>query len=222
MKIFRLIRKKAGQLNFLLLAVLFAPALITTLLLARTGPTRKPSSWARFDYLLPSQSKHKLHSEITVLDTEFTPSIIPVSLKDGWVSSEFGLRKHHPVTSRKDVMHYGIDLAVYTGTPVKASANGLVTFAGRKGGYGRTLKIDHLNGLETLYAHNKRLKVKKGDFVKKGDVVAFSGNTGVSTGPHLHYEIRVANKPINPRKYMPELPSRNKTPTGKIAIGAAK
>jgi len=131
----------------------------------------------------------------------YVPSILPVSLKKGWVSSEFGMRTH-PITGARK-MHRGIDLAVDKGVPVKAAAHGKVVFAGDAGDYGKLVKIDHGNGIETRYAHNSVLRVKAGDFVRRGQVISLAGDTGRVTGEHLHYEVRVNGKAVNPRKYLP-------------------
>lgn len=112
----------------------------------------------------------------------------------GRVSSPFG--------PRWGTMHNGLDIAVSTGTQVKAAADGRVTFAGWNGGYGILVIIDHGNGIETRYAHNSRLNVKVGQKVERGQTIAFSGNTGVSTGPHVHFEIRQRNNPVNPQTYL--------------------
>lgn len=112
----------------------------------------------------------------------------------GRISSPFGVRWGK--------MHNGTDIAVPSGTPVKAAANGRVTFAGWNGGYGILVIVDHGNGIETRYAHNSRLNVKVGQNVDRGQVVAYSGNTGVSTGPHVHFEIRQRNNPVNPQTYL--------------------
>ena len=112
----------------------------------------------------------------------------------GRISSTFG--------PRWGKMHNGLDIAVSTGTQVKAAADGRVTFAGWNGGYGILVIVDHGNGVETRYAHNSRLNVKVGQKVERGQVVAYSGNTGVSTGPHVHFEIRQRNNPVNPQTYL--------------------
>lgn len=112
----------------------------------------------------------------------------------GRISSPFG--------PRWGKMHNGLDIAVPTGTPVKAAADGRVTFAGWNGGYGILVIVDHGNGIETRYAHNSRLNVKVGQKVERGQIVSYSGNTGVSTGPHLHFEIRQRNNPVNPQTYL--------------------
>lgn len=126
-----------------------------------------------------------------------TPSIWPVK---GWVTSGFGMRKS-PFTGRK-TMHAGIDIATRTGTPIAAPADGVVSFSGRKGSFGKVLVIDHGYGYNTFYGHCSSLKKKVGERVKRGDVIAYVGNTGRSTGPHLHYEVRVNGVPTNPTKYI--------------------
>jgi len=134
----------------------------------------------------------------------YVPSLLPVSLEGGWVSSEFGIR-NDPITGNTR-MHDGIDLAVDEGVPVKAAANARVVFAGDGGGYGRLVRIDHGNGIETRYAHNSVLKVKTGELVRKGQVIALAGHTGRvkgNPGDHLHYEVRMKGKPVNPRNYLP-------------------
>lgn len=116
-------------------------------------------------------------------------------LSRGWVSSPFGVW-------RGSSRHTGIDIAVPTGTAIKAADGGKVIFAGTNGSYGKCVIIDHGGFMSTLYAHNSKLLVKKGDNVFKGQKVSLSGNTGRSTGPHLHFEIRKNNIPINPTKYV--------------------
>lgn len=112
----------------------------------------------------------------------------------GRISSTFGQRWGR--------MHNGLDIAVNTGTPVKAAADGKVTFAGWNGSYGILVTIDHGNNVETRYAHNSRVNVKVGQTVTRGQVIAYSGNTGNSTGPHLHFEIRYRGNPVNPQNYL--------------------
>ncbi len=123
----------------------------------------------------------------------------------GWesrVTSEFGYRSD-PFTGQASG-HTGIDIAVPTGTPVRAALPGVVTTATYDaGGYGYYVKVDHGNGMVTLYAHNSKLLVKVGDAVEAGDMVSMSGSTGRSTGPHLHFEVRVNGQRVNPRSYLP-------------------
>lgn len=115
-------------------------------------------------------------------------------LSRGTVTSPFGMRWGR--------LHAGIDIGVPIGTPVKAADGGKVIFAGNKSGYGLVVIINHGGNLESRYAHNSKLLVKKGDRVYKGQKIALSGNTGRSTGPHLHFEIRKNGTPINPTKYV--------------------
>jgi len=114
-------------------------------------------------------------------------------------SSAFGSRIH-PMTGKRS-FHSGIDMAVELAAPVYATASGTVSFAGRKGGYGRCVIIRHPYGFETLYAHLAAYHTVKGQKVGKGAVIGFAGSTGRSTGYHLHYEIRKNGKPIKPYWY---------------------
>jgi murein DD-endopeptidase MepM/ murein hydrolase activator NlpD len=127
------------------------------------------------------------------------PSIWPVR---GWVTSDYSVRLD-PYTGER-VMHEGIDVATGMGTPVRAPADGTVVFAGAEGGYGHVLVLDHGYGLKTRYGHLQRIDVKLGEKVKRGQFVAAVGNTGRSTGPHLHYEVRVNGVADNPRKFILE------------------
>ena len=117
------------------------------------------------------------------------------------VTSEFGGRVD-PITGKRDG-HTGMDLAVPTGTPVRAALPGTVTVAKYHSSYGNYVIIDHGSGLSTLYAHNSKLLVRVGQTVQTGDVVSLSGSTGRSTGPHLHFEVRINGKRTNPRSYLP-------------------
>jgi len=117
------------------------------------------------------------------------------------VSSEFGLRRN-PFGGRSYEMHSGIDFRGPIGTPIYATADGIVVKAEYSGGYGRHVVIDHGYGYETLYAHMSELQVEVGDRVKRGDLVGALGNTGRSSGPHLHYEVHREGQPVNPRYYL--------------------
>lgn len=114
------------------------------------------------------------------------------------LSSGFGMRKHPVLGYNK--MHKGLDFAAPTGTPIYASGNGVVEEAGWKGGYGKYVRIRHRNGLHTAYAHMNRIKVSKGQRVQQKDIIGTVGTTGRSTGPHLHYEVHVNRKQVNPRR----------------------
>jgi len=126
-----------------------------------------------------------------------TPSTWPTS---GRISSGFGARPHPIFGSIRP--HEGIDIYAAKGTPIRATADGQVIRAGWKVGYGLTLLIDHDYGYRTFYAHCSKLKKKKGDLVKRGEIIALVGNTGVTTGPHLHYEVRIDGKSVNPSNYI--------------------
>jgi murein DD-endopeptidase MepM/ murein hydrolase activator NlpD len=128
-----------------------------------------------------------------------TPSIWPTR---GWVTSGFGYRLS-PFTERKEV-HEGIDIATRMNAPVISPADGIVVRSGKDSSYGNILEIDHGYGLVTRYGHNARLLVNMGDKVKRGQAVAQVGNTGRSTGPHLHYEVILNGVPVNPFRYILE------------------
>ncbi len=130
---------------------------------------------------------------------DWTPSVWPVK---GRITSGFGMR-NHPF-DKYSRMHQGIDIVppAGRGAPIVAPANGKVIFVGRKDGYGLTLMIKHQGGLETKYAHLSKVAVKVGQIVERDDIVAFVGNTGRSTGPHLHYEVRLQGKAFNPKRYI--------------------
>ncbi len=115
------------------------------------------------------------------------------------ISSHFNLKRKHPVLNRIRA-HKGVDYAAQTGTPVKTTANGKVTFRGRKGGYGNVVIVQHGETYSTLYAHLSKFKksVKKGSSVKQGDIIGYVGKSGLATGPHLHYEFRVNGIHKNP------------------------
>ncbi len=120
--------------------------------------------------------------------------------RSGWLSSNYGYRTH-PLTGRRH-FHHGVDLAGKAGDVVEVVASGLVTWAGKKGGYGNLLEVDHRNGYITRYGHNDKLLVKVGELVKQGQVIATMGSTGRSTGPHVHFEVLKDGKSINPHKYL--------------------
>jgi len=115
---------------------------------------------------------------------------------DGWVSSNYG-KRIDPFNGKK-VFHHGIDIAGRKGSPVLAVADGVITWTGRRSGYGQLVEIDHGNGYVTRYAHNAGLTAKTGDRVKRGQEIALMGSTGRSTGPHVHYEVLLDGKTINP------------------------
>lgn len=128
-----------------------------------------------------------------------TPSIWPTR---GWVTSSFGFRKS-PFTGLRE-KHEGWDIAARAGSAVRTTADGLVVVQGREYGYGNMVEVDHGYGLVTRYGHNSKHVVKVGDRVKRGQIIALVGNTGRSTGPHLHYEVLLNGVPMNPKNYILE------------------
>jgi murein DD-endopeptidase MepM/ murein hydrolase activator NlpD len=121
---------------------------------------------------------------------------------DGTLTSPFGERDH-VMGGGGTRFHAGIDISVPTGTPVRAAQEGIVMFAGYNGAYGKAVKLDHLNGFSTLYAHNSRILVHVGQTVQAGQVICLSGSTGRSTGPHLHFEVQKDGWPVDPLQHLP-------------------
>jgi murein DD-endopeptidase MepM/ murein hydrolase activator NlpD len=129
---------------------------------------------------------------------EQIPSIRP--LDTGWLSSRFGFRKD-PFTG-KQTYHRGLDFSVPVGTPVRVTGDGKVVAVQTQRGFGKVVKVDHGNGVLTVYAHLDRALVEKGARVKRGEVIARSGNSGRSSAPHLHYEVRMGDRAVNPLSYI--------------------
>jgi len=166
--------------------------------------------YARFDfkYNTLKQFVQTLEVDINKLDQDLldresflksTPSLMPAQ---GWVTSYYGPRMSHYAHRIK--MHEGIDIGARHGKEIYSTADGVVTYSGEKAGFGNFIKIDHGYGIETVYAHAQRLLVKKGTIVKRGDSIATVGNTGYSTGPHVHYEVRVNETPVDPLYFILE------------------
>ncbi len=121
-------------------------------------------------------------------------AVLPVN---GRISSRYG-----ESSSRRKSTHTGLDIACSSGTDIKVVSKGIITFAGRSGSYGNLVKVDHGEGVETWYGHCSKIYANVGDEVKPGDVIAAVGSTGNSTGPHLHFEIRINGSTVNPQKYV--------------------
>jgi len=175
------------------------------------------------DYQLKEGHKgliHQMHKSLENLETEIevtsisqtelndflkeqksiltcTPAIKPT---DGWFSSAFGYRIS-PFTNQRE-FHKGLDIGNRVGTPVIAPADGLVVFAGREGNFGKMIAINHGYNLTTRYGHLNKFRVKKGQYVKRGQIIAEVGTSGRSTGPHLHYEVHLNGVPVNPLRYI--------------------
>ncbi len=165
-------------------------------------------SFAEFDYKfsilrdVSSQLEFRIHQlDQNLLDQasflRSTPTLLPAK---GWITSYYGPRMSH--YSNRVKMHEGLDVGAPIGTPIISPADGIVKIAGNNPGFGYYVEIDHGYGVETLYAHSSKLFVKKGQRVQRGDLIAKVGNTGMSTGPHLHYEIRVNGTPVDPLYYI--------------------
>ena len=122
------------------------------------------------------------------------------------ITSKFGLRRH-PITGQIRA-HNGIDISAPVGTPVRATADGVVTKAMYYSGYGRYVRISHYGKIETAYAHLSRIVVRRGQQVKKGQIIAYSGNSGQTTAAHVHYEVHMCGKPINPLGGVSQVPQK--------------
>jgi murein DD-endopeptidase MepM/ murein hydrolase activator NlpD len=127
-----------------------------------------------------------------------TPMGKPV--ENGWISSSYG-RRTHPIRGGRD-LHTGMDISSRPGVPIKATADGIVSFSGRSGANGNLVAVEHGFGYQTFYAHNKKNIVKIGQVVKRGEIIAYVGSTGSSTGPHVHYEIWKDGKSVNPKRHL--------------------
>jgi len=145
----------------------------------------------------------EMDRRIRVIQTTSNPASIPaIWAHMGKINNEFGFRRN-PFGGRNYEFHAGMDIDGERGDMVVAPANGVVTEAGWKGGYGQMVEVDHGNGLKTRYGHLSKIEVVIGDSLSRGQLMAFVGSTGRSTGPHLHYELRLNDRPINPRRLLP-------------------
>ncbi|NLI91800.1 MAG: peptidoglycan DD-metalloendopeptidase family protein [Peptococcaceae bacterium] len=206
------LNEKSAEINDNLLAIASMEKKIASILkidqeTSETEPSRgnfslqsysEPASLDQASALLENQKqKFEEYYDVTVKQEDkvnHTPSILPVN---GPISSDFGYRRN-PFGRWTSEFHTGIDIACPVGTPVMAVADGIVTFAGWDGYWGRKVQINHGFGVVTFYAHNSKLVVNVGDQVKKGQVVAYSGNSGRSTGSHSHYSAYVNGELVDP------------------------
>ena len=139
--------------------------------------------------------------EAMLFDQQIQQSSIPSSRpSNGYITSGFGTR-NDPFSGGR-AHHMGIDFDANIGDPVRAAADGVVSFVGVKSGFGNVVEIDHGNGYSTLYGHNSRLLAKVGDLIRVGQEIAKAGSTGRSTGPHVHFEVHVNGRPVNPRPFL--------------------
>lgn len=142
------------------------------------------------------EAADSLHAHRDLLES--TPSILPTR---GFLSSRFSSARPHPIHNR-ELPHEGVDISAPRGTPILAAAKGRVSFAGRRSGYGVSVELDHGYGYSTVYGHASEVLVRAGQEVQRGDIIARVGRTGVATSPHLHYEVRVGTRPVNPMNYV--------------------
>lgn len=156
----------------------------------------------RAEYLEKSFSILNRYFEDKSLQLSTTPSILPAQ---GFVSSVFGMRRN-PFTDAPD-FHEGLDITNAVGTPVISPADGVVFFTGTKGEYGNVVEIRHDAAVSTLYGHLVKILVKPGQRLKRWQQIGLVGNSGKSTGPHLHYEVHVSDQPVNPLSYILNLDS---------------
>jgi murein DD-endopeptidase MepM/ murein hydrolase activator NlpD len=160
------------------------------------------SSWVESQYLVKYIQNLIGATNTTVTNTTNLNNgqIVFPTAKSAPVTSGFGWRIH-PITGERR-FHTGIDFGAAMGTPIYAIAPGKVELAGEKGGYGNTVIVNHSAGKSTLYGHASKLYVREGQQVVRGQAIAAVGSTGMSTAPHLHFEVRVHDKPVNPRPYL--------------------
>jgi murein DD-endopeptidase MepM/ murein hydrolase activator NlpD len=147
-------------------------------------------------------------------NTVSIPSLMPVA--GAKLTSGYGMRNHPVLGGRRQ--HQGIDLAQPTGTPIRATADGVVGRADWFSSYGLFVSLEHGGSIETRYGHMSRLNVAAGQAVKKGDIIGYVGSTGRSTGPHLHYEVRIAGVAVNPLPYM----QGDDAGSSEVALGGSK
>ncbi len=148
-----------------------------------------------FERLQYREIENKMKTNMSLFES--IPAMVPT--KGEYIGSRFGVRTHPILKIRK--MHTGIDFVVNTGAPVYSPGKGKIVYVGRNGGYGLELEIDHGFGYRTRYAHLSKVLVKRGQKIMRGDVIAKTGNSGLSTGPHLHYEISHNGRKLNPSRF---------------------
>lgn len=162
-------------------------------------------------YQLTSESEFeesKMEKELRIIEATSNPAFLPAMWAHiGKINNEYGFRRN-PFGGRSYEFHAGMDIDGERGDIIVAPANGIVMKSGWQGGYGRLIEIDHGNGLTTRYGHLAKLEVEVGDTVTRGQLIGLVGSTGRSTGPHLHYELRLNDKSINPRRFLPPEPAR--------------
>ncbi len=172
-----------------------------------------PNSGGPVDGLTENETEAEeaaMETRLRIIEKTGNAAFIPTMWAHlGRINNEFGYRRN-PFGGRGYEFHAGMDIGGDRGDIVTAPANGTVTKAGWEGGYGNLIEIDHGNGLTTRYGHLSRGDVNIGDTIQRGQIIGLIGSTGRSTGPHLHFELRLNEKPINPRRFLPPEPAEIK------------
>ncbi len=154
-----------------------------------------------------SSEETEIEKKLNLIEKTSNPRFLPTIWAHlGKINNEFGFRRN-PFGGRSYEFHSGMDIDGEKGDMLVAPANGTVLKAGWQGGYGYLIEIDHGNGLKTRYGHLSKVKVSVGDTIQRGQLIGLIGSTGRSTGPHLHYELRLDDKAINPRRFLPPEPT---------------
>jgi murein DD-endopeptidase MepM/ murein hydrolase activator NlpD len=170
-----------------------------------------PNSGGPFSDLTESEADETtIEGQLKMIEATGNPAFLPMMWAHlGKINNEFGYRRN-PFGGRGYEFHAGLDIDGNRGDLVSAPANGTVIKADWEGGYGNLIEVDHGNGLKTRYGHLSKVGVQIGDTVQRGQIIGHIGSTGRSTGPHLHYEVRLNDKPINPRRFLPPEPAEIK------------
>ncbi len=169
------------------------------------GPT------SEFQLTIESENEEaEMEQQLRVIETTSNPAFLPTMWSHlGKINNEYGFRRN-PFGGRSYEFHAGMDIDGDRGDIIVAPANGTVVKSGWQGGYGNMIEIDHGNGLSTRYGHLSKAEVQSGDVIQRGQMIGLVGSTGRSTGPHLHYELRLGEKAINPRRFLPPEPTELK------------
>ena len=166
------------------------------------APDEFENHLSELETMFSQQSSQLTMIQDYLITEDSIESAIPAGkpIKTGWISSYYGYRID-PFNGKK-TFHHGLDFAGKSGSDVNTVADGIVSWTGKRSGYGQMVEIEHGNGYVTRYAHNKSLTVKKGERVEKGQQVALMGSTGRSTGPHVHFEVLLDGKTVNPYNFV--------------------
>jgi murein DD-endopeptidase MepM/ murein hydrolase activator NlpD len=177
-------------------------------MIATSLNTGGPSSPFQLTNVGTMGEENELETQLSSIERTSNPEFLPTMWAHmGKINNEFGFRRN-PFGGRSYEFHPGLDIDGEKGDLIVAPANGVISKAGWQGGYGNLIEIDHGNGLKTRYGHLSKIDVQVGDSVQKSQPIGLIGSTGRSTGPHLHYELRLNDKAVNPRRFLPpEMPN---------------